>query len=89
MEDFSTLTPKGEMYLRDLERENPVLYEKLRERVLEAIRTMPRGEKALMEACYAANARQLKEDRRKREQREENNGTGSNQRMDHTPQSRD
>jgi hypothetical protein len=89
MESFCTLTPKGEMYLRDLERENPALYKKLRERVLEAIRTMPRTEKALMDACYAAAHRELEEDRRKREQREENNGTGSNQRMDHTPRSRD
>lgn len=88
MEDFCTLTPKGEMYLRDLEQENPVVYEKLRERVLEAIRTMPRDRKGLMNACYAAHARQMEEDRGKREQREENNVTGS-KKMDHTPRSRD
>lgn len=39
MEDFCTLTPKGELYLQEIERENPVLYAKLGERVLEAIRT--------------------------------------------------
>jgi len=64
-----TLTPKGEKYIRNLELKNPEVRQ-LRERMAEALKTMPRTRKGLMEACYAAAARDSEREREEREARE-------------------
>lgn len=45
------LTPKGQEYLRQQKEKNPE-FRKLCEQMGEALKTMPRDRKGLMEACY-------------------------------------